>query len=518
MIVKFFNRGTGGGSGPVDYLLGKDRDREFATLNQGDPNEIIDLINSVNFKQKYKSGCLSFFEKDLSTEMKNKIMKDFEMTLLPGIDKNQYSILWVEHLDKERLELNFVIPCVELITGKRLQPYYHAIDSRRIDTWKRCINTRLDLHDPDAPENKRSIMDMKVTNLPKYKKQKIELISNALLNNISVGLVKNRSDVVRTLEDAGFTISRQTDKTISIKDPDGGKNIKLKGAIYEKSFDFSEGYEHRLRRAQELYNENKASELSRNRKALNGMLARKSEQNKQLYHVNTEKTEVDIRRPVRESGDTISAFKLGIRRFRERCDAENKLSNELSNIQNAEIKRSNHLNYAGIHGWDGRVSLLDGGDSRGERSKNISSRDNTEDKGVRNDGGKRRELSEHPKIRSGSRIPKRRIPNMEVKLDDRVRETFIDRIGRALSKSRNYVSRIKEYFRELDQSLRATADVLHPTTERKSGSDSVSKDLDLAAARFSDSVRQSIRAKDLELKELKSKIKPKSFHWGLNLK
>ncbi|WP_149022820.1 relaxase/mobilization nuclease domain-containing protein, partial [Salmonella enterica] len=41
---------------------------------------------------------------------------------------NQYSILWVEHQDKGRLELNFVIPNMELQTGKRLQPYYDRAD------------------------------------------------------------------------------------------------------------------------------------------------------------------------------------------------------------------------------------------------------------------------------------------------------------------------------------------------------------------------------------------------------
>ncbi|WP_418516823.1 hypothetical protein ACKT8B_24590 (plasmid) [Escherichia coli] len=33
--------------------------------------------------------------------------------LMPGLEKNQYSILWVEHQDKGRLELNFVIPNME---------------------------------------------------------------------------------------------------------------------------------------------------------------------------------------------------------------------------------------------------------------------------------------------------------------------------------------------------------------------------------------------------------------------
>ncbi|WP_155959252.1 hypothetical protein [Enterobacter hormaechei] len=39
MIVKFHPRGRGGGAGPVDYLLGKDRQREGATVLQGKPEE-----------------------------------------------------------------------------------------------------------------------------------------------------------------------------------------------------------------------------------------------------------------------------------------------------------------------------------------------------------------------------------------------------------------------------------------------------------------------------------------------
>ena len=41
MIVKFHPRGRGGGAGPVDYLLGKDRQRDGATVLQGKP-EILD--------------------------------------------------------------------------------------------------------------------------------------------------------------------------------------------------------------------------------------------------------------------------------------------------------------------------------------------------------------------------------------------------------------------------------------------------------------------------------------------
>ena len=46
MIVKFHARGVGRGSGPVDYLLGPQRDREGATLDRGDPGLIEALIDS----------------------------------------------------------------------------------------------------------------------------------------------------------------------------------------------------------------------------------------------------------------------------------------------------------------------------------------------------------------------------------------------------------------------------------------------------------------------------------------
>ena len=55
--------------------------------------------------------------------------------------KNQYSILWVEHQDKGRLELNFVIPNMELQSGKRLQPYYDGQTGRELMPGRRWLIT-----------------------------------------------------------------------------------------------------------------------------------------------------------------------------------------------------------------------------------------------------------------------------------------------------------------------------------------------------------------------------------------
>ncbi|SSK75182.1 DNA relaxase mbeA [Klebsiella pneumoniae] len=239
MIVKFHPRGRGGGAGPVDYLLGKDRQREGATVLQGKPEEVRELIDASPYAKKYTSGVLSFAEAELPPGQREQIMASFERVLMPGLDKDQYSILWVEHTDKGRLELNFLIPNTELLTGKRLQPYYDRADRPRIDAWQTVVNGRLGLHDPNAPENRRLLVTPSA--LPETKLEAAQAITRGLLALASSGELKTREDVTGALTAAGFEVVRTTKNSISIADPDGGRNIRLKGAIYEQSFNAGEG-------------------------------------------------------------------------------------------------------------------------------------------------------------------------------------------------------------------------------------------------------------------------------------
>ena len=509
MIVKFFNRGTGGGSGPVDYLLGKDRDRELAKLEQGDPDEIINLINSCEFTQKYKSGCLSFSEKDLSPGIKNKLMADFEKVLLPGLDKNQYSILWVEHKDKERLELNFVVPCVELTTSKRLQPYYHKIDQKRVDTWKRIINTSLNLHDPDAPENKRAVKPLHVTNLPQAKREQVEQINRALLNQIEIGLVKNRSDAVMALENAGFIITRQAKNTISIKDPNGGKNIKLKGEIYESTFQFSREHASRVRTAQAVYDAKRPENLERNEETFRDLLSKKREFNRKLYQACREKNRPALRaleesnRPVlRTLEESTRPLEESTRPALRALEESNRLNVPLSHIQDAEIQRSHSLNHGDIHRRDGGSSLLDREHSERKCPADNPTKRSSEIGGAGGANNKGENLHNSALQSSEKSIRKSRQHSSSVgaELNDRARETPIGRISRVIKKSRDHVSRFQEYFRGFGQSLVRATDVLRGFTAGKQESDSVSNELNRASHRFSDTVKRFIREEERELK------------------
>ena len=281
MIVKFHPRGRGGGAGPVDYLLGKDRQREGASVLQGKPEEVRELIDASPYVKKYTSGVLSFAEADLPPGQREKLMASFERVLMPGLDKDQYSILWVEHADKGRLELNFLIPNTELLTGRRLQPYYDRADRPRIDAWQTIVNGRLGLHDPNAPENRRALVTP--SGLPKTKQEAAEAITRGLLTLASSGELKSRQDVTEALESAGFEVVRTTKSSISIADPDGGRNIRLKGAIYEQSFNAGEGLRAEIESAAADYRRDAESRIQRAREVCQSGTERKREENQRRH-------------------------------------------------------------------------------------------------------------------------------------------------------------------------------------------------------------------------------------------
>lgn len=269
MIVRIHSRGAGRGSGPTGYLMGaKDHAgklREVApVVLRGDPEQTRELIDSLDFKRKYTSGVLSFSEADIEPGQKQKIMDSWESSLFPGMDKNQYSVLWVEHRDKGRLELNFVIPNVELQTGKRLQPYYDKADRNRVDAWQTLTNAAYGFTDPHDPQ--RSMTLTPAQNLPKGRQEAAEAITSGLL---TLG-VENRAQVIAALSEAGLEVVRQTKSGISIKDPEGGQNLRLKGALYAENYrggqelraareaaerGYRESRESRIREAENRYRE-----------------------------------------------------------------------------------------------------------------------------------------------------------------------------------------------------------------------------------------------------------------------
>ena len=260
MIVDFFRHGSGLSKGCLDYLLGKDREREHAFVLSGDIELTAQLIDSSPFAKKYTSGCLSFYEHDLSDQDKQKIMQSFEQCLFPGLDRDQYQILWVQHQDKinqdtgeTRLELNFVIPNVELSTGKRLQPFYAPVDLDRVDLFKQITNTEHSLYDPDDPEHRQLFLNKK--NLPKDIKDFKEQLHQRVYRAVANGEVADRQELVQWLELNQINVVRQVKNSISIENPyEGAKRpIRLEGEIYEQGFRATGEYRQEVQQRIEEY-------------------------------------------------------------------------------------------------------------------------------------------------------------------------------------------------------------------------------------------------------------------------
>lgn len=273
MIVEFFRYGAGLSKGPLDYFLGKKRDRDHARVLSGSEQEVAGLIDSSPFAKKYTSGCLSFYESDLSDEAKRKIMADFEHCLFPGMSSDQYRVLWIEHRDKineetgeRRLELNFLIPNTEILTGNRLQPFYHEADMPRVDLFKKIINFEHQLHDPDDPMFRQDIKTKK--SLPKNTADIKRVLDVAARKQIEGGFITDRESMKKWLTALGLEITGVKPNSISIRNPhnddEKSRPIRLTGAIYEQNFRFgaegdsltAEASERYRREARKRYGEN----------------------------------------------------------------------------------------------------------------------------------------------------------------------------------------------------------------------------------------------------------------------
>jgi|GEM_PF-5807071 len=299
MLVKFNARGKGGGFSPLKYLLG-----DFGTVDgkmpskaqqdkgigkrsvkplilRGDAEQTKQLIDGLSFKRNYTSGTLSFTESNISAEQKNKIMDDYQTMLLAGLGANQYDILWVEHRDKDRLELNFLIPNVELGSGKRLQPYFDKADRKRVNAWQQVTNQKYGLTDPHDPSRKRAAVT--AHDLPTETKEAKLAINKAMTESISSGFVKNREDVLQQLVEWEFEIANEKPKSISIKNPHTNINLRLNGGIYERDFDLGKEGAERIERAEREYKEQREQRYEEARTTLDEAYKRKCEYNTERY-------------------------------------------------------------------------------------------------------------------------------------------------------------------------------------------------------------------------------------------
>lgn len=234
MLVKFFENEKGGGVGSVYYLLNDRVQEGTARLLRGDKWLTLSLINAIEFKHKVTFGSLNFTEKNLPDKIKTEIMDRFEKMLLAGLERDKnYNILWVEHTDKENLELNFVIPRIELQSLKALTPYYHKADLSRVDTFKEIINLEYDLSDPNDPIRESTIIGSRKKKALFQNAQELE---NIIKEQVLSRYLNSRDEIIAYLRENGVEVPKISKEYISVKLPEAKKPTRLKGAIFNERF------------------------------------------------------------------------------------------------------------------------------------------------------------------------------------------------------------------------------------------------------------------------------------------
>lgn len=292
MVVKFFSNKKGGSVKALDYLLNHREKDGTARVLSGDEQLTRNIINSISFKHKVCVGCLSFEEKNIDEDLKYKIMSDFEKHLLPSLDSDQYNILWVEHTDKNRLELNFVIPKIELTRKIALNPFYHKQDLSRVDVWQNLTNLTHGFTDPKDPAKERTLQgaSKKISLQKDYEK-----LDETLHDLVKNGQIKNRDQMIELLNENRIFVNRVGSDYISLKLPDSKKARRYKGGIYSEEFKsirrFEEICENTKSRIDEYNRRDTQSEIRFYTDKLNEYTERKAEyiQSKYKRRVESEK-------------------------------------------------------------------------------------------------------------------------------------------------------------------------------------------------------------------------------------
>ena len=251
--MKVFPHGQGGGRGPTHYLVRLDypgRDESPPEILRGDADTTRDLIDSLEIKWRFTAGVLSWHPEDKITPIQEqRVMDDFEQVAFAGLEPDQRNILWVRHRHAGHHELHFVIPRVELYSGKAFNPCPPGWQ-QHFDVFRDMHNHREGWARPDDPTRARICTpeqaDLHNARLrrwgkPPIRDQRAEAkasIHAYVQSAIEQGMVKKRTELLQALTDAGLAISRAGKEYITVTDPEDGGKYRLKGGIYAEQWQY----------------------------------------------------------------------------------------------------------------------------------------------------------------------------------------------------------------------------------------------------------------------------------------
>jgi Relaxase/Mobilisation nuclease domain len=248
VLAKILKHGSGSGSRALSYLLAdKDHTKKLREnppeLLRGDPETAAALIDSLGFAQRYTSGVLSFTEEDAVLlehfpEIRFELIDSFERDfLVPGMDPNRLSMVWIQHRDHDRTELHFVVANVDLETGKRFPAYFDRADRTRLASWQDVENLSRGMDDPRDPDRRRAIDHAK--KLPQEKADLAAALEKMIAQKCGRGELEDRAAIVDFIRAKSLEVGRQGKDYITVLCGDGKNDrFRLKGELFSENYRF----------------------------------------------------------------------------------------------------------------------------------------------------------------------------------------------------------------------------------------------------------------------------------------
>ena len=247
MLMKVFPHGTGEGDKPSRYLVRPDypgRDTAPPQVLRGDPVMTRALIDSIERRWKFTSGVLSWHpDEKISEAQEEEVMDAFERVAFAGLEPDQRNILWVRHTHAGHHELHFLIPRLELSSGKDFNACPPGWQ-KDFDVFRDLFNWREGWARPDDPARTRDELPKKAdlfkARMARWGKEiresdrdrAKEVIHAFLKEKVARRLVRDREDVLNALKEQGLSINREGRDYISVITPNSGMKMRFKGGFY----------------------------------------------------------------------------------------------------------------------------------------------------------------------------------------------------------------------------------------------------------------------------------------------
>lgn len=376
-----------GFAGWSEYTLGKDYDRPGATLIEGDP-ELGDLLceQSQYSNGNYFRFVLSFSREELNPddpadrERGREIAKEFFSKLMHGYREDEYHLDLVEHIDNGILHYHARIPKQNLLTGTKLEVYYHKRDlnfKKAIIDWQAAKHGLLRGEDRRRvrPTDRKEIIEKwreeRGKPEPKFKTKKERRENEAEIASYieeltTAGLINSLDEVKALVESLGLKIEKA--------DYDRGKGfhyftvvnktgkMRIKGDYYGAEF-----WQHKAADREAAIRDNQRIRTDRNSDSidlaeaearLQKELAKRERLITKRYRAARERADrknrrdliqgdapgkvVDLSSPAapRPSGRSVERHSLGVSAQRSRPDGRDLVSTEGRKV-NDEIERRN---------------------------------------------------------------------------------------------------------------------------------------------------------------------------------